>query len=190
VSLFYLKRYADAIQDFEITNQKAGKNAFDQTQLSNTFKSAITDKTDLSDIGLTSINSYESTYNILICQLLMNKKEDCVKSLSLLFQQLPPKYQKSYKALNDKISGFFKTGSLSESIYFFSATDQPRLCDLFGEVKLGNVTVRISFSMPFLRPPNMIPSVDELSIQSEFSLKQIDAPMPEAPWVRKCKHQV
>jgi hypothetical protein len=29
----------------------------------------------------------------------------------------------------------------------------------------------------------MIPSVDEIVVQSEFSLKQIDAPMPEAPWV-------
>lgn len=36
----------------------------------------------------------------------------------------------------------------------------------------------------------MIPSVDELNVQSEFSLKQIDAPMPEPPWVKKSKHQV
>jgi hypothetical protein len=36
----------------------------------------------------------------------------------------------------------------------------------------------------------MIPSVDEAVIQSEFSLKQIDAPMPEAPWVQRCKHQI
>ena len=48
----------------------------------------------------------------------------------------------------------------------------------------------MSFSMPFLRPPNMIPSVDELAVQDEFSLKQIDPPMPEAPWVRRCKHQI
>ena len=31
----------------------------------------------------------------------------------------------------------------------------------------------------------MIPNIDEDSIQSEFSLKQIDAPMPEAPWIRR-----
>ena len=36
----------------------------------------------------------------------------------------------------------------------------------------------------------MIPCVDEATIQLEFSLKQIDAPMPEAPWVQRCKHQV
>lgn len=35
----------------------------------------------------------------------------------------------------------------------------------------------------------MIPCVDELVIQSEFSLKQIDAPMPEAIWTNRCPHE-
>lgn len=35
----------------------------------------------------------------------------------------------------------------------------------------------------------MIPSINEEVIQSEFNLKQIDAPMPEAAWVRSCKNQ-
>ena len=42
-----------------------------------------------------------------------------------------------------------------------------------------------SFSMPFIKPPNMIPNIDEELIQGEFTLKQIDAPMPEAPWIRR-----
>ena len=42
--------------------------------------------------------------------------------------------------------------------------------------------------MTFIKPPNMIPNVDEDVIQSEFNLKQIDAPMPEAPWVKRCDH--
>jgi len=36
--------------------------------------------------------------------------------------------------------------------------------------------------MPFIKPPNMIPNINEEVVQSEFNLKQIDAPMPEAPW--------
>ena len=44
--------------------------------------------------------------------------------------------------------------------------------------------------MPFIKPPNMIPNVDEESIQSEFNLKQIDAPMPEAPWIKRCQHGI
>lgn len=31
----------------------------------------------------------------------------------------------------------------------------------------------------------MIPNIDEEAIQGEFTLKQIDAPMPEAPWIRR-----
>ena len=42
--------------------------------------------------------------------------------------------------------------------------------------------------MPFIKPPNMIPNIDEEVIQNEFSLKQIDAPMPEAPWIRRCEN--
>jgi hypothetical protein len=39
--------------------------------------------------------------------------------------------------------------------------------------------------MPFIKPPNMIPNIDEEGVQGEFTLKQIDAPMPEAPWIRR-----
>jgi hypothetical protein len=46
-----------------------------------------------------------------------------------------------------------------------------------------------SFSMPFIKPPNMIPNIDEEIVQGEFNLKQIDAPMPEAPWIRNCQNQ-
>ena len=31
----------------------------------------------------------------------------------------------------------------------------------------------------------MIPNVDEEAVNNEFNLKQIDAPMPEAPWIRR-----
>ena len=36
----------------------------------------------------------------------------------------------------------------------------------------------------------MIPNVDEESVQTEFNLKQIDAPMPEAPWIKRCAHGI
>jgi len=41
-----------------------------------------------------------------------------------------------------------------------------------------------------VKPPNMIPNVDEESVQTEFNLKQIDAPMPEAPWIKRCEHGI
>jgi hypothetical protein len=36
----------------------------------------------------------------------------------------------------------------------------------------------------------MIPNVDEDSVHNEFNLKQIDAPMPEAPWIKRCTHGI
>jgi hypothetical protein len=74
-----------------------------------------------------------------------------------------------------------------------------RLCQYFEPLKMNfsipktkggfSIMMRPSFSMPFMKPPNMIPNIDEETIQSEFNLKQIDAPMPEAPWTRHCKDQ-
>ena len=83
---------------------------------------------------------------------------------------------------------------------------QGRLCEKFHPTQIriptnsalnqasptGNLSfqIRPSFSMPFIKPPNMIPNVDEDVVQSEFNLKQIDAPMPEAPWVKRCAHGI
>ena len=82
---------------------------------------------------------------------------------------------------------------------------EERLCEFFGFVTFslspnsklrsqiktsGDFKARLSFSMPFVKPPNMIPSVDEEFIQGEFNLKQIDAPMPEAPWIKRCEHGI
>ena len=74
-----------------------------------------------------------------------------------------------------------------------------RLCEQFEPIKMNfskqkakgsfTLSMRPSFSMPFIKPPNMIPNIDEEAIQNEFNLKQIDAPMPEAPWNRQCRFQ-
>ena len=67
--------------------------------MSNTFKSALTDKTDMSDIGVTSMNTFESTYNIVICYLLMKNEKECKLYLTLLKQQLPHKYKNQHAEL-------------------------------------------------------------------------------------------
>lgn len=72
-----------------------------------------------------------------------------------------------------------------------------RICQQFEPIVLNftkkaknafDIIMRPSFSMPFIKPPNMIPNINEEIVQSEFNLKQIDAPMPEAPWVRVCQN--
>lgn len=96
------------------------------------------------------------------------------------------RYEKSESKLYNH---FFKD---NKDMVFEPFPIKNRLCGKFGNVtlKLGNKRPKIltkpSFSMPFIKPPNMIPNIDEDVIQSEFSLKQIDAPMPEAPWIRRC----
>jgi hypothetical protein len=71
-----------------------------------------------------------------------------------------------------------------------------RLCNLYGNIQLKigikrpAINAKLSFSMPFIKPPNMIPNIDEDIIQEEFNLKQIDAPMPEAPWIRRWQNGI
>ena len=52
-----------------------------------------------------------------------------------------------------------------------------------------SLTACLSIDFPMLRPPNMLPCVDEPSIQAEFSLKCIDAPVPAEPWTPQCEHK-
>jgi len=110
---------------------------------------------------------------------------------------------KKFKAIDPKTYELLfaqKPGKAKSSINFELFPSVDRLCSQFEPVTLpiapkglgANITfnVRLSFSIPFIKPPNMIPNVDEESVHSEFNLKQIDAPMPEAPWIKRCKHGV
>ena len=47
-----------------------------------------------------------------------------------------------------------------------------------------------SFSFPFIKPPNMIPCVDQ-SVLETFTLKKSSVVLkPEAPWIKKCEHGI
>ena len=66
---------------------------------------------------------------------------------------------------------------------------QHRLCNYFTPVKITlpgyapSVYLKPSFSFPFIKPPNMIPSVDDNVLQT-FTAKSI-TPKPEAPWIKR-----
>jgi len=49
-------------------------------------------KTDLSDVGLCSFNSNETTYNMLLCYLYLDDKVNAFLMLNDLFKNLPRKY--------------------------------------------------------------------------------------------------
>lgn len=83
----------------------------------------------------------------------------------------------------------------NKDVFFEPFPIKSRLCSKFETVKIivnptrrNAIMTKPSFSMPFIKPPNMIPNIDEEVIQNEFTLKQIDAPMPEAPWIRRCEN--
>ena len=46
------------------------------------------------------------------------------------------------------------------------------------------IYMKPSFSFPFIKPPNMIPCVDN-SVLEQFTTKAIPL-KPEAPWIKRC----
>jgi len=71
-----------------------------------------------------------------------------------------------------------------------------RLCSHFPEVVLTlpqaptHFLSRPSFSFPFVKPPNMIPNVEESVLALEFGLKTAAPPKPEAPWIKRCDYGI
>lgn len=156
-------------------------------------------KTDLSDVGLCSLNVHETNYNIMICYLRMGQYAKALERCNELISQTPGKYQKHFffirgllyevlsqpeKALKD-FGRYEKLESKQYEAYFKEGKDmifepfpvRNRLCSRFDnlDIKLKSkfvlkegtspkVLVRPSFSMPFIKPPNMIPNIDEDSI--------------------------
>lgn len=52
----------------------------------------------------------------------------------------------------------------------------------------GRIFLKPSFSFPFIKPPNMIPCVDQALVLDSFKLKKSLVQLkPEAPWIKKCQ---
>ena len=85
---------------------------------------------------------------------------------------------------------FIKFTQQKESVYLTVFPTQSRLCNQFAFVKTplavgtASIHLRPSFSFPFIKPPNMIPCVDNNVLDcltpSAVPLK------PEAPWIKRC----
>jgi hypothetical protein len=69
-----------------------------------------------------------------------------------------------------------------------------RLCSAFAYIKTplrnkdASILLRPSFSFPFIKPPNMIPCVDNKVVMESFTTSkgQIPIPLkPDAPWIKK-----
>ena len=55
------------------------------------------------------------------------------------------------------------------------------------KIKISSTKIypRPSFSIPFIKPPNMIPNVDEDQMRKESNRKHLGCIKPEAPWIKR-----
>lgn len=90
---FYTGEFQKAITDFEESlkvkqDQKDESNEGDNVSHSSS-------QTDLSDVGLCSLNVYEAHFNILLCYLQIKDYKTAYSKLNTLIQECPKKYSKS-----------------------------------------------------------------------------------------------
>lgn len=210
---FYYGDYEGAIDDFKTCNalKSLAKSQNGKKPNEENKSSHMSSQTDLSDIGLCSFNTYEANYNIMLCYLFNDDKKNALKFCSKLIDTVPSKYKaKLYlirgllyqdkedfdKCKKDFMKAYTADPTLSIQcldlekdtvIEPFSA--KQRLCAKFPQkkLKLGSATIvlRPSFSIPFIKPPNMIPNVDEIQMKKELTLKHLGGIKPEAPWIKR-----
>lgn len=162
------------------------------------------EKTDLSDVGLCSMNKCEMLYNIALCYIKLGDFAKAQKYLNKLVALAPHKYHDNLLNLlkileqsqNKNASNDLASAKLIEPF-----NSQHRLCMYFPCMPFslnshGNkhpkganqsteshidFVARPSFSFPFVKPPNMIPNVDESILWSEFGPERDEANIPQ-PW--------
>jgi len=170
----------------------------------------MSSRTDLSDIGLCSFNSYEINFNILLCYLCDGDVKNSLKSVSKLIDSVPSKYksklylvrgllyqenQEFEKCKKDFMKSYTNDPQLStqsldneKEVLIEPFETHNRLWSKFPHIKIkmgAGIYSRPSFSIPFIKPPNMIPNVDEIQMKEELNLKHLGGIKPEAPWIKR-----
>jgi hypothetical protein len=82
--------------DISPTNNCDHQEHMNMFSQSSTPVSVNSTKTDLSDVGLCSINVYETNFNILLCYLLTKDYEKAVSKLNEIISFAPKKYSKHF----------------------------------------------------------------------------------------------
>ena len=103
--------------------------------------------------------------------------------------------RKKEKRITERITvedneNYVKFIQQKQNVYLSVFPQQQRLCNSFAFVETplaneaGTINLRPSFSFPFIKPPNMIPCVDNQVLDG---LNSKAVPLkPEAPWIKKC----
>ena len=163
-------------------------------------------------MGLCSLNIHEYSYNSIICRLCQKEYKKALEILDYMFETIPKKYAGQLWLIRSHVNqllgnqskasqdlrraekydpeSFSKFCGEKKSVYLTVFPTQSRLCNQFAFVKtpLTNGTAAIhlrpSFSFPFIKPPNMIPCVDNNVLDC---LTPNSVPLkPEAPWIKRC----
>eukprot|EP00347_Sterkiella_histriomuscorum_P010092 403338706 len=221
---FYSGEYDKAIQDYELSikSKQDQKDLEGNNNGGDDNQSNSSNQTDLSNVGLCSLNIHESHFNILLCLILKKDYKQCMEKINKLIQEVPKKYVKSFYLIRGIIQAALGNNSKNKSDFeIYQKTDPQtfmeftqnkqsvslnpfplgnRVCAQFPEIKFSvpsqlqqtihSFYSRPSFSFPFVKPPNMIPNVDESVLQSEFDLKNVTPPKPEAPWIKRCDYGI
>lgn len=210
---FYYEDYKEAVKDFKICSRLKSLNKANQNRSKNDNKSShVSSRTDLSDIGLCSFNSYETNYNILLCYLCSGDVDNSLVYVSKLIDTIPSKYKSKLYLIRGLLHQEKEDFEKCKKDFMKSYTNDPQLSTEWLDLdkdwliepfdtknrlwakfphrkfKIGSSTIysRPSFSIPFIKPPNMIPNVDEDQMKKELNLKHLGGIKPEAPWIKRC----
>jgi len=130
-----------------------------------------------------------------LCYIKLGNLKKALSISKKLKNSCPNKYKAGVTQLRnllkneEVVSNKYKKKGVSVMIEPFDTAH--RLCKYFPLVEFnlpsGNsFLARLSFSFPFVKPPNMIPNVDESILYNEFGQHKNDllVPSPQALWIK------
>lgn len=164
-------------------------------------------------MGLCSLNIHEYSFNAVLNLLMLKDYKKALTKVDYIMDTMPKKYaaqlwliryilntivghsqqakqdlKRAYKYDNENTIKYIDQ-KVNVTLTVFP--QQQRLCNFFSFAKFCFPSVssaclylKPSFSFPFIKPPNMIPCVDN-SVLEQFTSKAIPL-KPEAPWIKKC----
>ena len=126
-------------------------------------------------------------FNIILCKIKLKRYAEAKKLINRLLSGCPPKYRRDVRAWRDIVAEWVKYRKTNQSIEIAKETIliepfkvEHRLCKFYPCVEFHyedsnpeksfplGFLARPSFSFPFVKPPNMIPNVDETLLHNEF----------------------
>ena len=142
VMYFYAGDYDKAIADFKQTSKimHANKNlvksqanfnmdngeGYNAERMSN-----VSSQTDLSDVGLCSLNVHEFSYNIVLCFIKNKQYEEAFKKITFMLETLPSKYTKEMWLLRGIVAAVIGNYKVSKADFECAEKKDPENYNAF-----------------------------------------------------------